>query len=230
VKETALVQTLLALSETLATERTLGFALAEIIEMTTTSIPGCDAASVALSIEGRPATAAINARVALEADLAQYDTDEGACLEALRTAHTLRLDLVESTDAFPHFASEANRLGIKSFLSVPAHWGDLVVGTLNIYSRRTDGFDETGEAIARVLASRVAVAISRSPEYRAARDAVEQAQRDADDHADIALATGLLMGNEDCTIQQAEALLQNAATRRDQPILETAQSIIRAAR
>ena len=227
---TELVQSLLVLSDVLVSEQTLGMALARIVESATESIPGCDAASVALSIEGRPGTAAISARIALEVDLAQYDTDEGPCLEALRSARTVRLDIVESHEVFPHFASEAHRAGVRSFLSVPAVWRELVVGTLNVYSRSEDGFDETAETIAGVLASQIAIAISRSPEYSAARDVAEQAQRDADDHADIALATGLLMGNEDCTIEQAEGLLRQAAVDDAQTLVEIAHRIIDQAR
>jgi GAF domain-containing protein len=220
-----LVSTLQALAEVLQSQRTLGAALANIAEAATVSVPGCDAASIAISVEGRPATAAVTARVALELDLVQYDTGDGPCLTAFQSTSTIRIDVVEQDDRFPHFAVAAQRLGVRSVLSLPATWGPDVVATLNLYSR-TGPFDQTAETIAAVLAAQVAIAVSRSPEFAAARTVVEQAQRDVDDDATVNLATGLLMVNEACTVEQAQGLLRQAATEDEQTILQIAQRII----
>lgn len=122
-------------TEVLQRQRTLGGALADIAEAATSSVPGCDAASIAISIGGRAATAAITARVALELDLVQYDLDEGPCLTTYRTMSNLRIDLVEQSSSFPHFAVAAQARGVRGVLSIPATWGHDVVGTLNLYSR-----------------------------------------------------------------------------------------------
>jgi GAF domain-containing protein len=213
------------LAEVLQSQRTLGGALAGIAEAATTSVPGCDAASIAISVAGRPATAAITGRVALELDLVQYDLDDGPCLTSFRTMRALRLDLVEPDAQFPHFAVAARREGVRAVLSVPATWGAEVVGTMNLYSR-VRPFDESAVSVATVLAAQVAIAISRSPEFRAARAVVEEAQRNADDDADVNLATGLLMVNEACTAEQAHGLLHAAALQDEQTILEIAHRII----
>jgi GAF domain-containing protein len=221
-----LVTVLQQMAEVLQSQRTLGAALAGIAEAATVSVPGCDAASIAVSIAGRPATAAITARVALELDMVQYDTQDGPCLTSFGTMRTVRVDLVEQGDDFPHFAPAARRKGIRGVLSIPATWGDVVVGTLNLYSR-SGTFDETAVSIGAILAAQVAIAVSRSPEFAAARSVVEEAQRNADDEADVNLATGLLMVNEGCTAEQADGLLRRAATADEQTILEIAQRIIR---
>ena len=220
-----LVSTLQQLAEVLQNQRTLGAALAGIAEAATVSVPGCDAATIAISIEGRPVTAAMTARVALELDMAQYDADDGPCLAAFRTMSALRLDIVEEGDAFPHFAAAARRNGVRAVLSVPATWGSEVVATLNLYSRQGP-FDETAGTIAKVLAAQVAIAVSRSPEFAASRGVVEQAQRDAEDEAQVNVATGLLMINEACTAEQAQGLLRQAASQDAQSVLEIAQRII----
>ena len=220
-----LVQTLQRLAEVLQVERTLGVALASIAEAATTSVPGCDAATIAISIRGRPATAAIAGLVALELDLVQYDTGDGPCLTAFRTTDTLRLDLYEQDEPFPHIALAAGRVGVRAVLSVPAVWAGETVGTLNLYSR-TRPFDESAETVAAVLAAQVAIAVSRSPEFAAARAVVEEAQRGSDDQSQIALATGLLIGTQDCTREQAEGLLREAAGDDGTSILQIAQRII----
>lgn len=220
-----LVNTLQQLAEVLQSQRTLGAALASIAESATISVPGCDAASIAISIAGRPATAAVTAKVALELDMVQYDTQDGPCLTSFHSMSTIRVDLVDQHDAFPDFAQAARRKGFRGVLSVPATWGDEVVATLNLYSRGGP-FDESAESVALVLAAQVAIAVSRSPEFAAARGVVEQAQRDADDDAEVNVATGLLMVNESCTAEQAEGLLRHAAYHDDRTVLEIAQRII----
>ena len=220
-----IIEALEALAAVLQDADTLGAALANIAEAATRSVPRCDAATIALSIEGRPITAAMTARVALELDLVQYDTHDGPCLETFRTMSALRLDLAERGEAFPHFARAASAKGVRSVLSVPAMWGNDIVATLNLYSR-TGPFDETATAVGEVLAAQVAIAVSRSPEFVAARSVVEQAQRDLEDDADMKMATGLLMVNAGCTAEQAEGLLRSAAEHDEKTVLEIAQRII----
>jgi GAF domain-containing protein len=213
------------LAEVIQAEESLGAALAGIAEVATSSVPGCDAATIALSLEGRPVTAAMTARVALELDVTQYDSHDGPCLRTFRDMSTVRVDVAEAGDAFPHFSRAAQLRGVRGVLSVPALWGDDIVGTLNLYSR-TGPFDETAEAVGAVLAIQVAIAVSRSPEFVAARDVVEHAQRDLEDQAQLQMATGLLMVNEACTAEQAEGLLRSAASHDERTILEIAQRII----
>jgi GAF domain-containing protein len=219
------INALQRLAEVIQNEDSLGAALAGIAEAATRSIPGCDAASIALSLEGRPITAAISARIALELDLAQYDAHDGPCLSAFRSKSTLRLDIAEANDAFPHFTRVAELQGVRGVLSAPALWGDDIVGTMNLYSR-TGPFDATAETIASVLATQVAIAVSRSPEFVAARDVVEHAQRDLDDDAQVQVATGMLMINEACNSEQARGLIRSAAAHDDKTIVEIAQRII----
>src|SRR5215204_928864 len=221
-----LVNSLRQLAEVLQTQRTLGVALANIAEAATRSVPGCDAATVAISIGGRAATAAMTGTVALELDMVQYDTDDGPCLTSFRTASALRIDLYErGAEIFPHVAIAAQRVGIRAVLSVPAIWGGETIGTLNLYSR-SGAFDQSAETVAAVLASQVAIAMSRSPEFRAARAVVEEAQRNTDDHSQISMATGLLIGSQDCTREQAEGLLRQAAAEDEQTLLQIAKRII----
>ncbi len=213
------------LADVIQDEESLGAALASIAESATSSVPGCDAASIAISLEGRPITAATTARIALELDVTQYDCHDGPCLSSFRSMSTLRLNIAEHGDAFPHFTRAAQLRGVQGVLSVPALWGDDIVGTMNLYSRERP-FDETAETIAVVLAAQVAIAVSRSPEFVAARNVVEHAQRDLDDDAQVGIATGLLMVNEACTADQAERLLHSAATQDEKTIVEIANRIV----
>ena len=91
-----LVNTLQQLTEVLQTPADTRGDAGRIAEAATVSVPGCDAATIAISVAGRPATAAMTATVALELDLVQYDHDDGPCLTSFRTASALRIDLVRA--------------------------------------------------------------------------------------------------------------------------------------
>src|SRR3954451_2237712 len=101
------------LAAVIQNEESLGGALAGIAESATSSVPGCDAASIAISLEGRPITAAMTARVALELDLTQYDSHDGPCLSSFRSMSTLRLNIAEHGDVFPHFTRAAQLRGVQ---------------------------------------------------------------------------------------------------------------------
>src|SRR5215211_6249096 len=156
-----LVNSLEQLADLLQTQRTLGGTLASIAEAATVSVPGCDAATIAISIGGRPATAAMTGTVALELDMVQYDNDDGPCLTSFRNASALRIDLYEQGEMFPHVAIAARKLGVVAVLSVPSIWGGETIATLNLYSR-LGPFDESAETVGAVLATQVAIAVSRS--------------------------------------------------------------------
>ncbi|MCU1372207.1 MAG: hypothetical protein JWO77_3401 [Ilumatobacteraceae bacterium] len=224
-EESELLSALGALADALQNQRTLGMKLASIAETCVSSVPGCDAASIALSINGRSVTAVATARVALELDMVQYDLDDGPCLRAFRTMDSLRIDIVEPFEEFPHFAVAAQAEGITSVLSLPALWGDELVATLNLYSRQGP-FDESAATVGAVLAAQVSIAVSRSPEFSAARNVVEHAQRNADDDAEISVATGMLMANQSCTAEQAAGLLREAAVEDERTVVEIAKRIL----
>lgn len=212
------------LASVLLSQHTLGAALAGVAEAAVLTVPGCDGASVALSVQGRPATTAATGRVALELDLVQYDTD-GPCIQAFRTIEMLRLSIVELGEAFPHFARAAADRGVCGVLSLPCTWGGEIVATLNLYSR-TRPFDQSAESVGAVLAAQVAIAVSRSPEFASARATVDKAQRDNDDKAKLGLATGMLMATQGCTAEQAEGLLRRAAGHEAKTIMQIAQRIL----
>lgn len=137
----------------------------------------------------------------------------------------MRIDLVESGDEVPHFAVGAAREGANAVLSLPPVLHGEAVGTLNLYSR-SGPFDDDDEQAGRVPAAQVAIAVAWSEQLVASRELVDQAQRDADDAAEVSLATGLLAERERCTVSQAEGIIQGAARRQEQSLASIARRIL----
>ncbi|MDQ6726842.1 MAG: GAF and ANTAR domain-containing protein [Actinomycetota bacterium] len=221
-----LVEAITALSRVLLTDQTLGGDLRRIVAVAERTVPGCDGASIALTIEGRPRTEAATDRVVLELDLAQYEADEGPCLLALREARPVRLDLIGEEGRFETFAERAAGAGVRSSLSLPVIVDDEAVGTMNLYSYTPAAFDRTSQSMAAVLVAQAGVAIAKSRLLEAGRRTADVAQQAADDRADVNMAEGILMSLEQCTAQQATALLGNAATSEEQTLAAMARRII----
>jgi AmiR/NasT family two-component response regulator len=72
-------------------------------------------------------------------------------------------------------------------------------------------FDSTSQDLGAVLAAQVGVAVAKSCLLADSQQVAVAAQRLADEEADVAVAQGMLMGLEDCTPEQAGALIRNAA-------------------
>jgi GAF domain-containing protein len=138
----------------------------------------------------------------------------------------VRLDLIAEEGRFPSFAERAAEAGVRSSLSLPVLVDGEAVGTLNLYSYTPAAFDETSQSLAALLVAQAGVAIAKSRLLAAGRRAADLAQQSADDRADVNMAEGILMSIEQCSAEQATALLRNAATSEEQTLAAMARRII----
>ena len=203
--------------------------LERLIRFTCTAIPACDAASIALLIDGQPSTVAVTEHVALELDIAQYDNDEGPCLDALH-GHPIRVDLLDRDERFNHFAQGAASHAVNSVLSIPINHRDDIVGTLNLYARAANAFDDDDTVTAQIAATQAANAIVRSDIVAAGHRLRDQLQAVYDEATLTARAQGVLIGIEHCSAEQAQHLLTHAANATGTSLAATAQRILDAAR
>jgi len=100
--------------------------------------------------------------------MVQYDNGEGPCLAALG-GDWVRVGYIPADERFPHFATGAADRRVLSVLSTPAIDHGLVVGSLNLYSRALEAFDERAQDTARVIAAEVAHALIKSAVLGTAR-------------------------------------------------------------
>lgn len=196
----------------LAAHRSLPARLEAVAGLAKKFVPTCDAASIGLLVEGKPTTAAITDRIALEVDLVQYSTGEGPCLSALEPAQAIRIDVVADDERYPRFAGGAVELGVNSVLSSPLVADGVVVGTLNMYSQQANAFDEETERVIAPLLEYAAEIIAASPVYAAATELVEEAVVALEDQAVVARAVGVLIHLHGRTPSEAFDLLADRAT------------------
>jgi GAF domain-containing protein len=224
--ETRQLQAALAsLALSLFTERSLRADLQRLIRLTCRLIPDCSSGSIALLVDGRPTTSVVSDHVALELDLVQYDNDEGPCLLALG-GETVRVGILAADERFPHFAVGAADQRVVSVLSKPIRHADVVIGTLNLYSRRPDGFDSAADRAADVFAAETANAIVKADVYAEANRVRNELQATHDATVQISRAEGALAAIQDCSLQQAHTLIERASAETGDSHVDVARRIL----
>jgi GAF domain-containing protein len=200
--------------------------LDRILALAERTVPGCDAGSVTLIVEGQPQTEAVIDRVVVAVDLAQYEMQEGPCLAAAPENRPIHVDLIPTDERFPRFAERVAHTGVQSSLSLPVVAFGGPVGCLDLYSWTPSSFDARSQDLGADLATQVGVAVAKSQLLAGSRDLAVVAQRLADEHADIAVANGMLMVLEQCTLEQAAALIRSAASSEAQTLVTIARRVI----
>lgn len=197
------------------------------VDLAVRLIDGCDAASVALLVEGRSATLAVTDHVALEVDLVQYRCSEGPCLDAVAgDGQVVRVDLLDNLSEYRRMAPGAVDAGINSVLSVPFYDGSTVIGSLNLYSRGRDSFDAGADASARPFAEAAATAVVDGPLLSAATDLVAGIVLGMEDESVTNQAIGLIMHRKGCSADAARRLLQEQANASGASVVAAAQAFL----
>jgi len=220
-----LANVLTELAIALLIDRSLTADLERLSRVACRLVPDCSGASVSMLVDGEPSTVAVTDRVALQLDLAQYENDEGPCVAAL-TGETIRIGYVPTDERFPHFAVGAADQRVLSVLSTPAIDHGTVVGSLNIYSRQENAFDQSDQDTAAVIAAEIANALMKSSVLATARNIRDQLQEQHDESTLVARAEGVLIAIQDCSAAQASDLIRNAANDNNEPLIDTAERIL----
>ncbi len=133
----------------------------------------CDSASVSMADDGQVTTWASTDDAAERADTHQYESDEGPCLDAIRTGDANFVDSLACDERWPQFSPRAVDEGMVSLYSLPLKVDEETIGALNLYSRSRP-FAYHDLQAAEALASQAAVTLTNSQAYHALRVQLDQ--------------------------------------------------------
>jgi GAF domain-containing protein len=224
-EDLGLSETLTSLAVALLNDTNLRSDLERLSQVTCRLIPRCSGASMSMLVEGEPTTVAATDRLTLQLDLIQYDAGDGPCVTAL-AGEMIRIGFLEADQRFPHFAAGAADRRIHSVLSTPAIDHGQVVGSLNVYSRHVDAFDDRARDMALVMAAEIAHALVRSAVLSTARTTRDRLQEQHDETILVARAQGVLIALHECSLAQAHDLIRNAAHSNGEQLRATAERIL----
>jgi GAF domain-containing protein len=135
----------------------------------------CDSASVSLAEAGQVSTWVSTDDAAERVDEHQYGTDQGPCLDAIRTGDPLFVDSLDHDERWPEFTPRAVDEGMVSLYSLPLKVEEQTVGALNLYSR-SKNFAYHDLQAAEALADQAAVTLANAKAYHELRGKLEQCE------------------------------------------------------
>jgi hypothetical protein len=189
--------------------------LLRVATVATDLVPGCEYASVTVMFSRGPATAIATDDIATAADLRQYQTGEGPCLDAMveREVHTPDLG---SDPRWPRL--DARDLKVRSVSSFGLH--ETPPGTdehegprasLNLYGSPVSAMSEEGRELGMLLAAHGSVAMSVAAERARAHDRDDQLQIALLTRDVIGQAKGILMERDKVTADEAFDVLRRTS-------------------
>lgn len=193
--------------------------LQRIVDLGESYVTGCDGVSMMLVGRKRKvSTPAYSSRIAYHSDLAQYEADEGPCLDALRDHQTYVIDDLETEERWPVYRKRALELGVRSMLSFRLFTHEDTLGALDFYAATPYAYDGYARALGQVFASHASVALKAA--MTEAGYAAAISTRDV-----IGQAKGIIMERHDVTPDAAFARLRELSQHANRPVRDIAADI-----
>jgi GAF domain-containing protein len=207
-------------AQTLAAEAPLEETLARVVALAVATIPGCDYAGISSIRPGKGIDSpAATDDIVLKCDAAQYDLNEGPCLDAIWQEPTRLIDDMATDGQWPRFAARASGLGVGSLLAAQLDTGRGSIGALNLYAVNPHSFTEQSRSIAAAFAAHAAVALASAQREAHLRTAVESRQA-------IGQAVGMLMERHRLAADAAFDLLVSASQRSSMKLRDIAARVV----
>jgi GAF domain-containing protein len=156
----------------------------------------------------------------------QYGIDHGPCLSAMRTGEEIRVDELETDDRWRKYKPRALALGARSSLSIPLIAGDRSVGALNLYSREPRFFGEQNTRAAERFAQQASVAVAIAAQLATRAVLTDQLRASLASRSVIDQALGVIMAQQQCTAEEAFAILRRASQNRNIKVRQVAGGIV----
>jgi transcriptional regulator with GAF, ATPase, and Fis domain len=181
-------------------------------------VPGADAGSVAVVVDGRVAARAASGPLAEHVDVLQADVGQGPSLDAALSADPVRSDDLAVDPRWPRFSRRAAGLGVASVLACRLAVPGDEIGALTLLGRRPGTFGTDAERVADLVATHASLALT------AVRHG-EQMRSLTDTRDVIGQAKGILMERLRVDAEEAFALLAATSQRTHRKLRDVADEL-----
>lgn len=202
--------------------------LQSMVDLTKRVMPGDPEASVTLLIKDEPRTVVDTGPLALGLDEVQYDRGDGPCLHTARNGVPAEIGDTRVDSQWPDYARYIAEHGVLSVLAVPLILAgeEQVAGSLNIYARTAEAFDEASRAVATGFAPYAAVAAGTVQAYQRAGETADNLQKALESRAVIEQAKGILIERHKLTADQAFEALATVSMSRNVKVRDIAEHLV----
>ena len=182
--------------------------------------------SLSVILYGKPVTVGTSDRSAWEADQVEFDTEDGPCVEALRTGAVSGPVDLATEQRWPAWTAVATLLGFSSAAGIP---GEVSPGeriALNVYSPLPGAFDGAALHRATLFAEEVARTLPAAVRLFEADERATHLEQALASRSTIDQAIGVLMSQNRCTPDVAFGILRRASQNRNIKLRDVAAAII----
>ncbi|WP_426246071.1 GAF and ANTAR domain-containing protein [Nocardioides sp. LHG3406-4] len=195
--------------------------LDQAVTSATTIIRGCDLAGISIVHKNGIDTPSGTDEATRRIDELQYALQQGPCYDALRHRETVQSSDLRTDERWPEWGPTiARELGVLSSLSYRLFVTDDSLGAMNLYSLRTDGFDDDDVIHGLALAAHVAVAVAGAQN-------AEHLERAIVARTVIGQAEGILMERFGLSADKAFYTLCRISQDRNEKLSAVAERLIR---
>jgi transcriptional regulator with GAF, ATPase, and Fis domain len=190
-------------------------------------VPGLVGVSIGLLTEGLVLTYVASGVDVAALDGVQY-TDDGPCLEALRTGERVQTDTdsLMNEGRWQLFAQASAAAGIRSTLSMPFRRDGKVIGGVNLYGGEADTFDGRADDLAAIFGAWAPGAVSNADLSFETRLEAAKSPRRLKEQAHVDQAIGMLVSARGLSPKAAEAHLRHAAARAGVAVFVLARALL----
>jgi len=167
------------------------------------AIPHAEGAGLTLSEPDRSDTIVKSEPFVREIEDIQYGINEGPCISAAATGHTMTSGSLSGDPRWPRFGPGVGRLGVHSVLALPLLTAGGVIGAINVYAHPRDAFDDRAERIGQVFADPAAIAVQNAQILAQTQRLVGNLQAALTSRAVIDQAIGIIISRTGDTAEEA---------------------------
>lgn len=193
------------------------------------TIGPADHAGVTVSFADERFTAAFTDEKTLDVDEHQYALGHGPCLLAASTGEVVRVDVTGARERWPDFTSDAEAIGVHSFLAAPLGSDGQWMGALNLYSRGADGFGADGSeemALLSLLGQRASRAVGEYMTLFHWQNLADQLNTAMSSRAAIEQVKGILMAARHISAEEAFAVLRTESQNTNTKLRDVAEQFL----
>ena len=222
-------QSLFALSMLSAARLSLEGLLTQVATCAVDAIPGADGAGLTLMEHDQSDTTVTSAPFMRDIEDIQHRINEGPCITAAGTGHTVRSGSLSADSRWPRFGSRAGRLGAHSVMSLPLLPDDAVIGAVSVYAHARDAFDDRAAQIGQLFTARAAIAVQNAQILARTQRLAANLQRAMTNRAVIDQAIGIIISRTGSTPDEAFDRLRTLSQKEHTKLSAVAASIVEAA-
>ena len=226
VESTELAKALARMSAVLLSQESVSTTVQLVTTLAQKTLSGTAGAGVSLIDAVGKRTTAASDPLAEQADLRQYELDEGPCLTAWRDRVPVRIDDTHGERRWPRWIHDIADLGIRSAVSAPMLVGDRSIGAIKVYSVQRATYDEDSEELLGLFAQQAAILLANAQSYRDAQELTDNLRRALASRDLIGQAKGVLIAGGARDEREAFAMLVSASQRSNVKVRDVARQLV----